>query len=155
MKGEAAPIYVRRDGLLVAIGLVSALCWTPSAAWACSMIRFEEPSPAEKGREARLHIEGAAAIVDGEVVRPWREGQPALVRAFRILKGPRLEFFQIGVNDSCDHALEQKGERLRMILSGGPEIYFLSIDYSLSRYEDRLLRSDRRKMWPIREGESP
>jgi hypothetical protein len=101
-------------------------------------------------REARRLIGQATAVIDGEVVRPFADGQPALVRATRVLKGPVKELFAVGGRQSCDRALTEVGERLRLILVGGPEVYYLRVDYSNARYEDRLLRSDRRRDWPYR-----
>jgi hypothetical protein len=100
--------------------------------------------------EARRLIREATAVIDGEVVRPLADGQPALVRAARVLKGPVQEFFAVGERHSCDLALTEAGARRRLILVGGPEVYFLPVDYSNARYEDRLLGSDRRRDWPYR-----
>jgi hypothetical protein len=137
---------------IACLAVLFALWVAPAPAAACSVMLTREPTPAEKRREARLLIREATAIIDGEVVRPFADGQPALVRAVRVLKGPVQEFFAVGERDSCDIALDRPGERLRLILVGGPEVYFLPVDYSNARYEDRLLRSDRRRRWPHREG---
>jgi hypothetical protein len=139
--------------LLPALALLPLLAAMPEPAAACSLFVGREPLPAEKRRDARLRIERAAAIVDGEVVRPFRRGgEPALVRAHRILKGPRREYFAVGERDSCDTALTEVGLRMRMFLDGGPDLYYLGIDVTDDRYEDRLLHSDRRKVWPFRPG---
>jgi hypothetical protein len=122
----------------------------PAAAHACSVIVTGEPSLAEKAREARGLIAHATAVIDGEVVRPSADGQPALVRAARVLKGPVQEFFSVGERDSCDIALTKVGVRLRLILFGGPDVYFLPVAYSNARQEDRILRSDRRRDWPYK-----
>ncbi|HEX8525518.1 hypothetical protein [Allosphingosinicella sp.] len=103
-------------------------------------------------REARRLIRRATAVIDGEVVRAFADGQPAIVRASRVLRGPVQEFFAIGERDSCDMALTAVGQRLRLILIGGPEVYFLPVDYSNARFEDRVLGSDRRREWPLRTG---
>lgn len=131
---------------------LSGLALGATAADACSVVVTREPSPAEKRRDARRALERATAIVDGEVVRPFSKDRPALVRAYRVLKGPRQDYFEVGERHSCDRRLDGKGERLRMILVGGPRLYFLPGDYSRARYEDRLLNSDRRKVWPYRPG---
>lgn len=134
---------------------LSGLALTATSADACSVVVTREPSPAEKRRDARHALERATAVVDGEVVRPFAEDRPALVRAYRILKGPRQDYFEVGERHSCDRRLDAVGERLRMILVGGPLLYFLPGDYSHARHEDRLLRSDRRKAWPHRPGLPP
>jgi hypothetical protein len=135
---------------LVAVLAGAAL---PATAEACSVIMAEQPSRAEQLRQARRAIDGATAIVDGEVVRPFIRGrQNALVRSARVLKGSPPELFEVGERDSCDIALDAAGARLRMLLRGGPDVYYLDIDYSNARFEDRLLRSDRRRDWPYRTG---
>ena len=128
----------------------------PVSADACSIRITEQPSRAQKVRDARSVVQRATAIIDAEVVRPFVRGvQPARVRAHRVLKGPRQEYFEIGERDSCDTALERTGERVRLILIGGPGIYFAPIVFAEERIVDRLLRSDRRRDWPYREGEPP
>lgn len=122
------------------------------AAHACSIIVQRQPSPAEKLTEAARLVRGATAVIDGEVVRPLSANEPALVRAYRVLKGPAKQFFEVGTRSTCDIALDRSGERLRLILVGGPDLYFLPVDYSNARYEDRVLRSDRKRVWPYRQG---
>jgi hypothetical protein len=119
------------------------------------MAMVREPTFAERARQARQTIERATAIVDGEVIRAATGVQPAIVRATRVLKGPAQELFAIGQRDSCDIGLVLVGERRRYILVGGPELYFLPLKYSNDRAEDRILRSDRRRVWPYRQGEWP
>jgi hypothetical protein len=139
-----------------ALAMAAALLSLSSIASACSIVVAEEGNPATKMRAASASVRSATAIIDGEVVRPFtRDGQTALVRAEHVLKGPRQSIFEVGERDSCDIALERPGERLRLFLDGGPGIYFASIDTSDPEYEDRLLHSDRRKVWPYREGSSP
>lgn len=125
---------------------------TPVGANACSVIVLHEPSPAESREYAARLLESAAAVIDGEVVRPLTNLEPALVRAERILRGPHQQFFSVGERNSCDVALTTPGERLRLILVGGPDTYFLPVDYSNAVYEDELLGSDRRSDWPYFEG---
>jgi hypothetical protein len=144
---------IRHGSWLPALALLLLLALAPEPASACSVFVGREPSPAEKRRDARLRIESAAAIVDGEVVRPFRRGgEPALVRAHRVLKGPRQDYFPVGERHSCDYALMEVGQRQRMVLEGGPDLYYLGLDMTDARYEDRLLGSDRRKDWPFRKG---
>jgi hypothetical protein len=135
------------------LGVLIAAAAMPATAEACSVIMDHQPSPAENLREARRLIGGATAVVDGEVVRPFIRGrQNALIRAARVLKGSPQALFEVGERDSCDIALVAVGERRRLILSGGPDVYYLSVDQSNARYEDRVLRSDRRREWPFRAG---
>ena len=132
------------------LAILVVLTLAPEVAQACSVFVTREPYPAERRREARRVLDQATAVVDGEVVRAMTAGQPALVRAERVLKGPNQEFFAVGERDSCDVALTEAGQRLRLVLTGGPDLYFLPVDYSNARFEDRILRSDRRRDWPAR-----
>lgn len=134
----------------VAIGI--SVCLYPASARACSVVVTQEPTRSERRREARDLIERATAIVDGEVIRPLTNSEPALVRVTRVLKGEDRELVLVGERDSCDIALTQVGERLRLVLVGGPDVFFLPVDYSNAVYEDRLLRSDRRRDWPFHQG---
>lgn len=129
-----------------------ALYLGPATAHACSVVVMREPTPSEKRREAEELIERATAILDGEVVRPWSPAAPALVRVERVLKGDERQFVLVGERDSCDVALTRSGERLRLILVGGPDLFYLPVDYSNATTEDRLLGSDRRRDWPYYRG---
>ncbi|MET1111211.1 MAG: hypothetical protein ABWX67_06775 [Allosphingosinicella sp.] len=145
--------------LILAAALATFLSAGATPSLACSVIIPEDWGSNEFRKMAGDHVKRATAIIDGEVVRPFVRGrQTALVRAERVLKGPPRLYFEVGEaapNDSCAFVLEQEGERLRLILSGGPDVYHTSIDQSLARYEDRILRSDRRKAWPYRPGPGP
>lgn len=134
--------------MAIAVGV----CFLPAPARACSVVQTQEPTYAERRRQARERIEQATAIVDGEVIRPLTASEPALVRVTRILKGDPREFVMVGERTSCDVALTQMGERLRLVLVGGPDVFFLPEDYSNAVQEDRLLGSDRRRDWPYRSG---
>lgn len=143
---------IARFSLLLA-GLVASY---PAAA--CSII---VPEGYEGSREQRQNvrkvIEQASLIVDGEVVRRWTPTQPALVRVHHILKGAAGEFVEVGgrgAGGDCSIALDREGQRSRMILTGGPERYDLYRDQSEARLEDRILKSDRRKIWPYTSGDS-
>jgi hypothetical protein len=105
---------------------------------------------------AKDAVDGSTAIIDGEVVQPFIEGkQNAIVRAVRVLKGPDAELFEVGERDSCSLRLDRPGERRRMLLVGGSKVYDLWNDGSNARYEDRLLTSDRSKLWPYVAGDEP
>lgn len=144
--------------LLLASAMAAFLSAGAAPSRACSVISEDRPSH-EYRKRARGHVERATAIVDGEVVRPFVRGrQTALVRAERVLKGPQRPYFEVGEavpGDSCANLLEREGERLRLILSGGPDVYHTYVDQSLARHEDRILKSDRRKVWPYRPGRGP
>lgn len=117
------------------------------------MVVTREVTPRERQNDARRIIEQATAVIDGEVVRASDgNGTPALVYAYRVLKGQQKQWFDVGERTTCDVTLTEVGERLRLILIGGPDGYFLPVDYSNAHAEDRVLRSDRRKEWPYRRG---
>jgi len=97
-------------------------------------------------QSAQAGVSRAAAIIDGEVIRPFTPGrQNASVLSYCVLKGPRQNIIKVGEQYSCSIALSKRGERSRMLLIGGPEVYYLHIDQSCAAYEDRLLNSDREK----------
>ncbi|HEY0114999.1 MAG TPA: hypothetical protein VGB54_04700 [Allosphingosinicella sp.] len=129
------------------------------AAWpaqACSVvIGAGYEGSAQQVRDVRRAIDEASVVLDGEVVRPFVRGQHnALVRVERVLRGTAAATIEVGESDSCSIALEQAGERMRMILSAGPEVYLLYRDQSAARIEDRILRSDRRREWPYWPGQA-
>ena len=140
--------------LLAMLAMLAMLA--PASAHACAVVSDHRQTWTENLAQARQTIERAAAIIDGEVIRPFVEGgPPALVRAHRVLKGPQQADFPIGWSGSCGIALTDRGERARMILTGGPDLYYLEIDQSNARLEDALLRSDRRRDWPFVQGTAP
>jgi len=138
---------------LISLGL---LVVTPVSASACSIVvREEDDTPARWRAIAREAVDNASAIIDGEVIRPFVDGkQNALVRAHRIFKGPKQEVFEIGERTSCDVALQEQGERQRMLLHAGPALYYLPISGNHA-YEDEILGSDRTRDWPYRRGQPP
>jgi hypothetical protein len=131
------------------IGLSLATAHAP--AFACSVVVPEGyEGSAQQLRDVRRSVEASTAIIDGQVVRPYVEGkQNALVLAYRVLKGPKQNFFEVGRGDSCSIVLDRVGERERMVLSAGPKVYLLYDDQAGARIEDRILGSDRRKAWPF------
>jgi len=138
---------------------VSAALWSaaiaPSIAYACATVVARKPTQAEQMRRAQDVVAQATAIIDGVVIQPMQGDRPAVVRAERVLKGPHVATFNVGERTSCDLALTQEGEHLRLVLFGGPDVYFTNLDYSNALYEDRVLGSDRRKVWPYRQGFPP
>lgn len=138
---------------LLALGL---LVGAPVSASACMIVVSEEDDTTAYGRaEAREAVDRASAIIDGEVIRPFVRGkQNALVRAHRTLKGLQQDVFEIDVRTSCDVALINQGARQRMVLRGGPALYYLPIS-GYPDYVDEILGSDRNEDWPYRSGEAP
>jgi hypothetical protein len=135
-----------------AICLLALICGAnASSAVACSVVISRHSGPAEFRTMAENSVRSATAIIDGEVVRPAIPGrQTALVRPVRLFKGPGRSLFEVGEQDSCSILLDRAGERRRMLLVGGPDIFYLQNDGANGRYEDRLLGSDRRRDWPYR-----
>src|SRR5207237_8086045 len=75
----------------------------PGAAGACWMMAPRHLSPAEAEAAARLAIDRAAAIIDGEVIRPFVPGRAtALVRVHRRFRGPERTEYEIGMIAGCD-----------------------------------------------------
>lgn len=138
---------------------LAAALLAPGAAQACTVGFMVADEPAQRERDARAAYYKAAAIIDGEVVRPlvYRAdgtSQPALVRAVRVRKGPRQEYFKVGDREFCDDRVPgDPGQRDRMVLVGGPDVYYWAADDE--SYVDRLLGSDRRSQWPYRAGKAP
>ena len=98
----------------------------PSAAFACDCIRWL-PGPHFEADIDRV-IAGSSAIIDAVVVKPMtRDGQPAVVRASHVWKGPKQRRFNVGLGSDCSTVLDEKlvrpGQRIRLILFSGPEIF--------------------------------
>ena len=137
---------------LITLGLAAALA-VSSPAIACAIVlpaNYE--GSALQQRNVRDAVSNAMAIIDGEVIRPYSDTQNALVRVAHVYRGNVPSVIEVGYADSCAIALEQSGGKMRMILSAGPQVYQLYRDQSEARLEDRILKSDRRKIWPYVEG---
>ncbi len=126
---------------------------TPSVASACSIVWSPtDRTPAAEWRRAREAVRTAPVIIDAEVIRPYVQGkQTALLKAHRIHKGPNQEIFEVGAPTGCNREFTVEGERTRVLLDGGPDVYF-DRDPGLDWQVDRLLKSDRRRDWPYRPG---
>ncbi len=125
----------------------------PGAAAACTLYVPRPPTPAEDAAGARHAVDNAAAIIDGEVIRPFVPGRAAaLVRVHRRFKGPERAEYEVGVLTSCDVPLMRLGERMRMILTGGPHVWFIRMGTLNEAAVDRVLGSDRRRDWPYVRG---
>ncbi|MES2034649.1 MAG: hypothetical protein V4466_10775 [Pseudomonadota bacterium] len=143
---------MRKALILGAVVLLGAYT-LPTIAAACTVVFTDaERTPAAQQRRAAEAVERAVVIVDAEVVRPYMRGQQkALLKAYRVHKGPLQATYEVDAPTSCNRAFEVVGERVRVLLSGGPEVYF-DDDVGLARQVDRLLKSDRRKDWPYLAG---
>lgn len=132
---------------LLLLPLLSMLA--PGAANACSMYVPRPATQAEQQAGARAAIDGATAIIDGEVIRAFVPGRAAaLVRVHRRFKGPERAAYEVGVMTTCDVPLMRVGERMRMILTGGPDIWFIRMSTLSESAVDARLGSDRRRDWP-------
>lgn len=139
----------------LALALAALSAALPTSALACSVVITREPTYREQMNEARATVERASAIVDGEVIEPARRDVesgkivPATVRVHRVLKGDVGPTIRIGEETSCDIFFDRPGEKWRFVLFGGPQVFTTWVDYSNARAIDRVLKSDRRKDWPL------
>lgn len=134
---------VRRLAVSLTIGVIAAASGEASA---CDYIRLREPTPVELRAEAQAAVDRSTAIIDVEVIRRREGDQAALVRAVSVLKGPNLELFVIGTSGSCwEYEIGEPGTRLRMLLTGGPNVWFFEETFARPDYVDALLGSDRRR----------
>lgn len=135
---------------LALLGLLATVATAP-AARACSVIIDHEPTYAERRADAKRTIADATAILDGEVVEPadLAKGKPARIRVVRAFKGDSPAFIRVKAFTSCDFEFTTAGEHWRFVLQGGPDVYSTWVDYSNAAHIDRLLKSDRRKDWPL------
>jgi hypothetical protein len=98
----------------------------PPAALACDCVRWL-PGPHFEVDIDRV-IAGSSAIIDAVVVKPMAsDGQPAVVTASHVWKGPKQRQFSVGLGSDCSTVLDAKlvrpGQRIRLILFGGPEFF--------------------------------
>lgn len=107
---------MNRIRLLLAIG---AFC-LPGSALACDMpLRSAEPTAV--AGHARDLLQRSAAIIEAEVISPTGGDLTARLRPLRVWKGPMLPVFVVATPSDCDIAFLHAGERVRLVLSGGPE----------------------------------
>jgi len=124
-----AGIRWQRSGMFAAALLLAA----PSA-FACSILP-QDLSRAQVESYARKRYSEATAVVDAEVEEPMAFGPTyksglipmAVLRVIRRYKGtasfPGAERIAMVYFTSCDVALLRKGERVRILLASGPELY--------------------------------
>ena len=76
---------------------------------------------------ARKAFQSAQTIADVEVIATGDDtGNGAVLKALRVWKGIPKKTFIIQVRTSCDIGFWQKGNRLRMVLAGGPRRFSAS-----------------------------
>lgn len=133
-------------GLIATAGFALAV----TDARACS-VKDRAQTPQARWLSTRAKIDSAAAVIDGEVITPFKDDRhPAVVRAWRVFKGPRKAEFLVGRAGPCGWTLDQAGVRARLFLDGGPGTYVARMNNGREELEDRILGSDRRKDWPFR-----
>lgn len=110
--------------IAVSMSLAGFLAGSGSAVACTFAVRHH--SDQEIRKMAREAVASASAIVDGEVISPMMAGPVpdgalpvAAIKVSRTLKG-RLddEIIPVAYFSSCDVALETKGQKLRILLSG-------------------------------------
>lgn len=110
---------MNRIRLLLAIG-AACLAVLPGAALACD-IPGRPDDPAAIALRAREIVERSAAIIDVEVVAPTGGDLMARLRPLRVLKGPALPVFLVASPSDCHIFFLRAGDRMRIVLSGGPD----------------------------------
>jgi hypothetical protein len=116
-----------RSAALPYLVALVAMFSLPGAALACDCIRFIPGAP-NWDRDITAVTEHATVILDAELIRPLGPLlEPAIVRPVRLLKGPRQKQYKVGVISDCALMLRapevKVGKRLRLILTGTPELY--------------------------------
>ena len=106
----------------------------PGSAAACDMT-IRSDSPAQIVAHARETVERSTAIIDAEVITPGPGGRIARLRPIRVLKGPRLSVFRV-TGYLCGLSFARRGERVRVILTGGPALYEASLEDHGMDYAD-------------------
>jgi hypothetical protein len=147
--------------MAVSAAVLVFVTWESSAI-ACSPAYRKTPTPEEIQQSARLLVEHASAVIDGEVIRVQTEGRPAQVRVHRLFKGPNEPILEIAAGSTCDSWPGALGERGRYVLFGGPDIYrihefaesIFTVDreIKLAPYVDKELGSVRENEWPHKLG---
>lgn len=107
------------------IAIVASLAGIPSIAHACSF-DARRLTKDQVAAEAEQAFRRAGLVVDGEVVTPmafgpdWKPGSvpAAQIRVTKTWKGKADEFITVVYLSSCDIVLDQKGQKVRILLSG-------------------------------------
>lgn len=130
---------MKRARQLLAIGAAS-LVVMPGSARACDLAPRHD-NPAQLIEHAREIFQRSTAIIDAEVIEltlivPGRGVLPAHLRPIHILEGPSLPVFLVA-DGGCDIAFLRRGERVRVILTGGPDLFAASQeDHGMNYIDD-------------------
>lgn len=124
---------MNRIPLLIAIG---AFC-LPGSALACDM-PLRSAEPAAIAGFARDLVQRSAAIIEAEVISPTNADLAARLRPLRIWKGPALPVVVVATPSDCDIAFLRAGERVRLVLSGGPERLVAALHDNGGDYASRV-----------------
>lgn len=122
-----------RPWIITAAAFLSAFAQQPASA--CSF-DLRNDGRDDVPRVAREAFERSSAIIDAEIVVPNRGGEPARLRPIRVLKGPNLPMFVVAPVGSCDIYLVHPGERVRLVLAGGPDLFTADIFDNGLGFED-------------------
>ena len=138
--------------LIVSVALTASALLSAAPAFACSVVLPKKYDRQDEWRDAKAKVRRATLIIDGEVVRLPDADHGALVRVQRVFKGPHVAQIEVGARGDCDSDFTRVGERTRMLLDGGPDVYFMRVTQGRADFVDRLLGSDRSKDWPYAPG---
>ena len=106
---------------IAVLGVISA-----EAGIGCSPAKLTQTT-SETKMMARKAFQSAQTIADVEVIATGDDtGNGAVLKALRVWKGIPKKTFIIQVRTSCDIGFWQKGNRLRMVLAGGPRRFSAS-----------------------------
>lgn len=122
---NAIDLLGHRTIRVLAVAMSVALATTPSLGIACSF-QLNKMSAAQIKERAQASFRAASAVVDAEVEMPMRLGpdwKPGFIPAasMRVLKkwkGRVQETVLVVYATSCDIAFEQKGQKVRVLLTG-------------------------------------
>jgi hypothetical protein len=126
---------MNRVRVLLAIDAL-ALSAIPGAALACD-IPGRPGDPEAVARHARDVVEQSVAIIDAEVVTPTFGNGPAELRPLRVLRGPALPLFRVVTRNNCDFAFLRPGQRVRIVLTGGPGLFHATPQSNGGDFSDR------------------
>ena len=113
---------------------IAAAFSLPGSAAACELV-LRHDSPAQLAAHARETIVRSTAIIDAVVITPGPGGRIARLRPVRVLKGPRLPVYRV-TGYLCGISFARRGERVRVILTGGPGLYEASLEDHGMDYAD-------------------
>lgn len=123
------------SALLLALSLWSM----PGFASACEFADSPGRTDEDRLASAKVAVDNAAVIIDGEVLPRHEWGEPALVRPTRILKGPHRSAYRVVARTTCDRYPGTPGHGRRFVLYGGPAEYYEPYSGPIGPFIDRLL----------------